>query len=142
MIKVRTKIENGKALNAQLLREAILLFNGEEVVITFEKLKRKRSNAQNAFYWGVVLPLITAYIRELGNEWNDIDGHNYLKSLYLKETIPVGDDGEFIERIKSTSSLDTVEWEVYIENIRLWAADILAYRIPLPNEGKERNNND
>lgn len=35
---------------------------------------------------------------------------------------------------RSTTSLDTWQFEEYLERIRVWAKDFLRYRIPYPNE--------
>jgi hypothetical protein len=140
MIKVRTKILNGKiSENIPLMQEALRLFDNEDVTIIIEKTKRKRSGPQNAFYWGCVLPYITWGIIELGNEWTDEDSHILMRSKFLQKAILINDDGEFVTKTKSTTELDTVQWEEYITKIRAWASEMLNIEIPLPNEYIESN---
>jgi hypothetical protein len=140
MIKVRTKIFNGKVSeNVGMMQKAIRSFDNQDVTITIEKTKRKRSNPQNAFYWGCVLPYITWEIIELGNEWTDEDSHILMRSKFLQKAILINDDGEFVTKTKSTTELDTVQWEEYITKIRAWASEMLNIEIPLPNEYIESN---
>ena len=57
--EIRSNVENGiLKRNRNLLIDAIKSFEGQNVIVTIEKAKKKRSNPQNSFYWGVCLPII------------------------------------------------------------------------------------
>jgi len=45
----------------------------------------------------------------------------------------VSPDGEVMKSLGSTTKLSTQEFEVYMENVRAWAAEY-GCEIPLPNE--------
>lgn len=135
MIKIKTKIKNGKfAENLPYIHDAVNVFESQEVTLTIEKYVRKRSNSQNAFYWAVVIPSVTKSIIETGNEWTDSDSHLMMRSLFLKKSFLLNSEGEFLDKIGSTTELSTAQWEDYITKIRAWSSTVLNTIIPMPNE--------
>ena len=85
--------------------------------------KSERTLPQNSYYWGVVVRTLAD---ELGYCQEDM--HMALRIKFLAEdrgglTVP-----------KSTTKLDTQEFEEYLERIRNWAVDFAGIMIPLPNE--------
>ena len=135
MIKINTKVVGGRIdRNRSVLNDAIQMLDGYDICITIEKARRKRSNPQNKYYWGVVVFLITKTISDMGNLWTAEDTHLYLRNKFLLESVPVNDSGEFIDRAKSTTELATFEMETYLEQVRAWAAQTLGVVVPLPNE--------
>ena len=73
---------------------------------------------------GVVIPIIS--------EWSGFtpeETHLALKEHFLSEF----DRQHGLMRMKSTADLSTVDFEKYMSNIRMWAADQGQF-IPLPNE--------
>jgi len=87
--------------------------------------KRIRSLQQNRYYFGVV-------VRILADEWGwrPKELHNALKMKFL---LIVSDDDK-PNRIGSTTDLDTIGFEEYLEKIRTWAREDYNIIIPLPNE--------
>jgi hypothetical protein len=135
MIKIKTKIKNGRfAENLPYIIDAVNVFESQDVTLTIEKFVRKRTTNQNSFYWGVVVPSITRAVIETGNEWTDSDTHLMMRNQFLKKSMLINLDGEFIEKIGSTTELDTAQWENYITKIRAWSATVLDITIPMPNE--------
>jgi hypothetical protein len=55
--------------------------------------------------------------------------HEALKFKFLQDKTDTN-----LPTVKSTASLSTVEFEVYLDNVRQWAATDLSCSIPLPNE--------
>jgi hypothetical protein len=107
---------------------------GKRVVVTVKEYKKKRSNPQNRYYFGCVIPLVTKFFRDAGNMVDGDDVHNYLKLRVGKlAQIFVTPDGEVIKSLGSTAKLSTIEFEVYMTNIRAWAAEY-GLQIPEPNE--------
>ena len=77
-----------------------------------------------------MIPIIA---EALGYEKEDM--HEILKSLFLSEDFEF--NGEKVKIIKSTSSLNTEDFERYLAQVRTWAScDESKPRIsvPLPNE--------
>ena len=96
-----------------------------------------RSNDQNAYYWGVVVPLVYEGLKESGFDTvrNANDAHEIMKSLFLK--VCEEKDGIKIERVQSTTDLSTIEFSAFLLNISTWAADYLSVAIPEPNQQLE-----
>ena len=135
MVKIETTVKNGRIdRNRSKLSEVIAKFEGRDIVITIDIKKKQRSSPQNKYYYGVVVPLITNYIVEAGNVWTKANTHEAMKQLFLRVAVKVNEAGEYVERIKSTTELDTHDFEVYLEQIKQWAADSLGLIIPDPNE--------
>jgi aromatic ring-opening dioxygenase LigB subunit len=58
-IEIESKVVNHKLeKNRELLSEVIKNLEGKDIIITIEKKRKKRSNPQNAYYFGVVIPLM------------------------------------------------------------------------------------
>lgn len=135
-IQIRTSVTNGKLTrNRNLILEAINSYEGKDVLITFEKIKKKRSNQQNAFYWGIVIVIIKSCLKSTGNNLSENDVHDLLRLKFLKETIAIKEDtGEVIERVKSTTELSTSQFMDYIAEIQQFAAEYFDVIIPDPNE--------
>ena len=118
------KIKNGNLLidDQRGFDRHIHDLEDKKIQAIVRKYKTVRSDNQNRYYWGVVINI-------LGNELGNIPSkmHSILGFLFLR-------DGGKYESIKSTSSLTTTEFEVYLESIRIWALSDLHITIPLPNE--------
>lgn len=100
--------------------------NKGKFILEINKSKSIRSLNQNRFYWGVVLPILSDFFGYSNEEMHQICATTYLR--YEK-------DGK--EFTKSTTKLDTKEFENYLEKIRQWASSEHGIHIPLPNEVTE-----
>ena len=87
------------------------------------KKKMTRSLKQNAYMWGVVYDVMSTDIGYTPDECHQLMGKQFLK--YESQ-------GEWF--VKSTSKLNTKDMEIYLENVRRFAATDLACVIPLPGE--------
>lgn len=134
--EIITNVKNGNLVrNRNLIKEAISAFENKEIVIRIERKKKRRSNPQNAFYWGVCLPLMQQALKESGNLMIINDVHELLKLRFLKETILTNEQtGEIVERIKSTTELTTSGFMDYISEITIFASEYFGVQIPQPNE--------
>lgn len=122
-----------KIVHRGLFDNHIQSLGDAEVVITIEKKRRKRSNPQNSYYRGVVLPLVLRGLRDAGfdNYRTDDHAHDLLKYRFLKVN-EVNGNGETFERIKSTTELSTSEMMDYIAEIQQFASEYLGVYIPDP----------
>lgn len=106
----------------------------EIIEIELWKVKFARSIQQNRFYFGVVVKPLAEYI---GIESIDTM-HETLKALHLTQRIRVAYDRRRKMTINTTTTeLDTMQFEEYLEKIRIWAKKFLNFRIPYPNEVPE-----
>jgi hypothetical protein len=125
------QVNNGKLLldKGESFRQYLAGLNGKRVQVTVEKIKHSRTTAQNKYYWGVVVKLISQHT---GHDTEQI--HELLKQMfspkwYLRATAPIE-----ISIPTSTTRLDTLEFVEYTEKCRMWANEFLGLQIPLPNE--------
>lgn len=102
------------------------------VMVTIERKSRKRSNQQNAYYWGVIIPLCKRGFNDLGHDLNDEDTHTFLKSKFNALDIVFEDTGEVFPLGRSTTEMDTIDFMMYVEKIQQFAAEILNTIIPDP----------
>lgn len=126
--------EAGSATCWPQVQKALGFLRGKRIDITIAERKRKRSNSQNAFYWGPFLDVLTAAIRDEGNDYTKDEIHEYLKARFLPKRFLVL-KGKPEQTSGSTSRLTTLEFETYLERVRAWAAE-MGWVLPLPNEGE------
>lgn len=125
-IQFRGKIENGKAkvYQPELMQMYIeSLKEGTEIKYTLGVHRNTRSNEQNRYMFGVVYLMIS---ERTGYFIEEVHDAMKIKFLTIEETP--------LHRVRSTSTLDTLELEEYLTKIRTWASLELGLYIPLPNE--------
>ncbi len=107
-------------------KQHLLSFKGQIVVITAEKMRKHRTDAQVRYYRGVVLKMIADRCGYHGAEDQE-SLHQEMRRRFLPKrgslSIPL-----------STSDLSTQEMTDYIEAIRRWAAEYLQLYIPDASE--------
>lgn len=107
------------------VREYLKGLEGKRIDITVKRERSQRSINQNNYYFGVVCKVLGDYF---GYEVDDM--HEALKLKFLQ----VGPCD--VPTIKSTTKLNTSEFEDYLERIRRWAATEYSVVVPLPNEAE------
>lgn len=122
------RVYNQAALNQWRINNA-----GKDIVLSLKIKRKTRSNPQNAYYWGVVVPLITEAFNKFGNDFKEEETHEFLKAKFNARQLEVI-DGHHIDVPQSTSKLDTKEFMTYIEQIQQFASMLLGIYIPSPNE--------
>ena len=135
-ITIPVKITNGKfSSNLPLVKSVLTANEGMTVDVTISKRKNKRSNDQNAYYWGVVVPIIQNCILD---QWGEIVGieyvHEFLKNNCNYIEVANEDTGEVLRRVKSTTENTTITQEDFHSKCRKLASDFFNTEIPLPNE--------
>jgi hypothetical protein len=140
-VSITTSVVNGLfKRNRNLILDAIKSFNNSEVVVTFEKPKKKRSNNQNQFYWGVCIPLIQSGLKDATGEFRTAENIHYKILLPLfapTNEIVNTETGECISEKLSSSEMTTTQFCEYILEIQKWATEFLSIDIPSPNENLE-----
>lgn len=126
-------VEGGKLhiLNRKRLNQDLKDFKPCDVVVIIKK-RGKRSLPQNAYYWSCVVKEIQVRLKELGNDFDADDIHEFLKQKFNKEQV-VTKQGELLEIGKTTTDLNKEEFSIYVDRIREWASDTLEIFIPDPN---------
>ena len=113
---------------SEAIREELLMLQGKKVTITIEKYSNRRTNQQNAYYWGVVLKVLSEHTGYTLDEM-----HEYLKTKFLG-TKKIVIAGEEIERGLTTTKLTTTDYMGFIAEIQRWASEKLDCYIPDPEE--------
>ena len=104
---------------------------GNDYIVEVKKQRNNRSNMQNNYYWKCIVQTLS---EELGYFPNEV--HDILRAKFLNEweMIEINDKKIGINKIGSTATLDTKAFEIYAEQIRIWALSELNIRLMLPNE--------
>ena len=104
---------------------------GNDYIVDVKKQKNNRSKMQNNYYWAcIVQPLAS----ELGYFPDEM--HDCLKVKFASEwqSIEINDKQVGLQVINSSARMNTGEFELYVEQIRIWALTELGIRLMLPNE--------
>ena len=106
---------------------------GSDYIVDVKKQKNNRSLMQNNYYWKCI---VQALGQELGY-FND-EMHDILKVKFASqwEKVQVNDKTIGLQTINSTARMNTKDFEIYAEHIRIWALSELGIRLMLPNEYK------
>ena len=133
-LKHKGRVEKGKfkAYDELKFRSEFYTREGKEVLVTIEPVTKVKSNNQNSYYRGVVLPILAMELfggqdRKTCNEM-----HSALGLMFFSRT----DDKTGLEYICSTTNSEwgTVKWEKTVEEIKRWASVEHSIFIPDPNE--------
>lgn len=138
-IKLQVKIKNGKfASNLPLIQSILSAYEGHTIDVWFKKRSNKRSNNQNKYYWGVIVPIFQNSMSDMWGEiWDKSDVHEFLKANCNYEEIINKETGEVLRKTKSTTENSTTEQEFFHEKCRNLCRDFFNTKIPLPNEDLE-----
>lgn len=129
------RVENNRLIlpGAKMRKEIAQAFAGKEIEVQVQRKRKHRSNLQNSFYWGVVVPMVQAGIKELGDMVTTEQVHEFLKMRFLKRQRIDEQTGEVIyEYAQSTAALTTVEFMEYISHCQQFAAEYLGVTVPDP----------
>ena len=99
--------------------------------VHIKRYRPKRTDNQNRYYWSAVVPAITEELAGVVTEQTKQETHDGLRARFL--TV----QDERLPRIRSTTGLTTVEFNAYIDEIVLWAAEWLHIVIPPPEYREE-----
>lgn len=126
----RTKAEKGKLViyDKEKLVTYLSIKEGKELEMRLSEYRKKRSDEENRYYRGVVLPIIEDHTGQ-----DDDSLHEFFKDKFLpKREIKVGNETRKVPI--STTELSTIGMEEYLGKIREWSSQELECYIPLPNE--------
>ena len=104
---------------------------GNDYIVDVKKQRNNRSMMQNNYYWKCIVQMLADELGYYPNEMHDI-----LKVKFASEwqSIEVNNNKVGLQVINSTATMDTKEFEIYAEQIRIWALSELNIRLMLPNE--------
>jgi len=102
-----------------------------DYIVEVKKQRNNRSNMQNSYYWKCIVQGLAEELGYFPDEMHDI-----LKVKFSSEwqSVMVNDKTVGIQMVNSTARMNTGEFELYAEQIRIWALTELGIRLMLPNE--------
>tara|TARA_R110002126_G_scaffold103682_3_gene236767 strand:+ start:412 stop:786 length:375 start_codon:yes stop_codon:yes gene_type:complete len=106
---------------------------GNDYLVDVKKQRNNRSNMQNNYYWAcIVQPLA----EELGYFPDEL--HDTLKIKFSSEwqSVEINERQIGLQTVNSTARMNTKDFEIYADQIRIWAQTELGIRLMLPNEFK------
>ena len=106
---------------------------GNDYIVDVKKQRNNRSKMQNNYYWAcIVQPLAN----ELGYFPDEM--HDTLKVKFASEwqSIEINDKQIGLQTVNSTARMNSKDFEVYADQIRIWALTELGIRLMMPNEFK------
>lgn len=135
-VTIDTDIKNGSPVNnRKLISEAFKQFEGKRVSVSIQLAKKSRSNPQNKYYWGVLIPEMQQGFKETwGEKLSQEEVHEFCKLQfnYVERVNEV--TGEIIRTPKSTTLNSTASQEEYHEQIRQFAFEWFNIVIQLPDK--------
>lgn len=107
VVNGRLKVNNRKAFDDYIAKLA------GEVVVAVGNGRRRRSEDQNGYYWGVVIKLAGQHCG-----YHPEEMHDAFKMMFLRRETPGAPP-----TILSTTSMSTVEFSEFVERCRAWCAE-------------------
>lgn len=137
-VTVSSSVLNGVfKRNRNIVLNAIKSFEGKNIVITIDVEKSKRSLNQNAYYWGVVIPIVKSGLFDMTNQIFNNDEVHYqilLEKFGVTREIVNQETGETISIKIGSSDMNKTEFSDYIMRIQEFGSSFLNVDIPSPNE--------
>lgn len=131
------RIEAGalRIRNKREMKQALSHWRDGDVTVTVERKHATRSLPQNAWYWGVIVELISEHTGYTPDEVHDV-----LKAKFIPKKLAICDsNGEVKDELViggTTTQLNKIQFGEYCEAIRQWAAEDLGVVIPDPSDAR------
>ena len=126
------RIRNGKLENPDQVRKLFDQLKDGKWLMEIGQAN-KRSEQQNRYYFGIVVPLVQDGIANLGTELSKQETHEFLKGKFNYQEI-IKETGEYIQVPRSTTILNKEGFSEYIQKIQIFAAEFLNINVPDPGE--------
>lgn len=123
--------EKGKLANKKVVAQAFNILHPGKWLLEINSYN-KRTDPQNRYYWGLVVPIIQKGIKDLGTDLTKEETHEFLKARFNISDLVNEQTGEAISIPLSTTRLNKEQFGEYIEKIQQFAAEFLSVEIPDP----------
>jgi len=138
-MQIEVSFRNGYPVIDQVLYQAFSKFEDSQVLMTLEQLPMKHSDAQRRYLNGVVVK----HFQELWREVRGFFHHSIVKAIlkqkFLRQEVVCEITGEIFEVIKDTRDLNKSEYDLFIQECRLYYLYETGEEIPYTSyyRGKE-----
>lgn len=129
-------IRNGEIANKSAVKKLFDQLQDGKYIIEINK-HNKRSNPQNRYYWGLVVPMIKTGIKDMGTDLTIEETHEFLKAKFNCSELRNEETGEVEMIPRSTTILTKLAFSEYIQNIQMFASEFLNIVIPDPGQQVE-----
>lgn len=118
-------------------------FLNTNLIIEIRLDRKKRTTAENNYYWGVILVHLLRAFKDFECPWLSEHNpehlqhiHEIVKQKFFFDSAPniIDPEGNVYKGKLTTTGQNTVEWEEKMTAIRTWAFEVFGITIPLPNE--------
>lgn len=133
MTKVFTilHIRDGAIANKSEIRKLFDALQDGKYIVEINQ-HNKRSNPQNRYYWGLVIPMIKKGIEDMGTELTSEETHEFLKAKFNYSELINEDTGQVELIPRSTTILNKLQFSEYVEKIQRFSSEFLNVIIPDP----------
>jgi RNA-binding protein YhbY len=127
-------INNRKFINKEELNTLFTSLKDGKYLVRVSSYSR-RSLRQNAYYHGVVVPLVRQGLVDAGYDQvtENEEAHEIIKHIFLKREIRSELNDDAITIAGSTAQLTTQKFNDFLGQVIRWAAEYLNVVIPDPN---------
>lgn len=134
--RIMVNMMHGEIMNPAELRKFFAGLKDGQHVITATYQSGRRSSDQNAYFHGVICPMVREGLINVGWEGinDDEDAKDFLKEIFLLRKTENPKTGEERMKVLRTSELTKLEFSEFIEQIIKWGAEYLGIQIPYPGE--------
>jgi len=112
----------------------------ERFLVSYEKIYKKRSSNQNAYYHGIV---VSSFLEGVKQEWGEDHshdwGHEQLKQYCNFTEKLIKSTGEIVKISQTTTKLTTIEFMEYIDRCILLIGEWFGIVVLPPNTQSEIN---
>ena len=130
------RIRDGKIENPEAVKKLFDQIQDGKWLLEIAQAN-KRSDQQNRYYFGIVVPLVQKGIKDLGTELTKEETHEFLKAKFNYTEITNEETGEYVQVPRSTTILNKEMFSEYIAKIQQFAAEFLNINIPDPGQQME-----
>lgn len=131
-------IRDGKPVNAENVRKLFNQLTEGKYNVDITKID-KRSNQQNRYLHGVLIPEFRKALNSVGYDEvkTDSQAKEIMKQTFLKREVVNKETGGKLEYVQQTRDLTKEENNILIEEVIKFCAENMNYVVPYPNEQVE-----
>lgn len=134
MIELILTIHNRKLINREEFKKLLSGLKDGKHLVRISNYS-KRSLRQNAYYFGVVVPMVRQGLFDAGYDevTENEDAHEIMKHIFLKRVVRSEINDDAITISGSTAKLTTEQFNDFLDQVIRWSAQYLNVVIPDPN---------
>lgn len=120
--------------NLRTIEEFFRSASNGSYMLNVTRQRRGRTLNQNDWLWGCVYPILLDGLLEAGWEFTSVEQvHEFFKRQMANDRVVNYHTGEIVEIPRSTATMDTQQFSMYVEKLREYAEEFLDVTIPPPD---------